>query len=159
MDAENIYPVFDWLWTSGQLSETDISMLPARGIETVINLALPTSSPALPGEADYVTREGMNYIQIPVEWEHPELQQLIAFFGVLKAFEGRRIWVHCAKNMRVSAFVFLYRRLCLEQPEAASSHPMQDIWVPNPIWQVFIEHAWSLRADPTYNWPAFSRQS
>ncbi|MDP2031372.1 MAG: hypothetical protein Q8K12_17190 [Thiobacillus sp.] len=86
MEAENIYPVFDWLWTSGQLSETDISMLPARGIETVINLALPTSSPALPGEADYVTREGMNYIQIPVEWEHPELQQLIEFFSVLKAF-------------------------------------------------------------------------
>lgn len=152
-----MYQVFDWLWTSAQLSETDIEKLPARGIETVINLALPTSSPALPGEADYVTREGISYIQIPVEWEHPELQQLIAFFGVLKAFEGRRIWVHCAKNMRVSAFIFLYRRLCMEEAEAASSHPLQDIWVPNEIWQGFIEHAWSLRAEPAYNWPAYSR--
>ncbi|MDP2267423.1 MAG: protein tyrosine phosphatase family protein [Thiobacillus sp.] len=159
MDAKNTHQVFDWIWTSGQLSETDISKLPTRGIETVINLALPTSTPALPGEADFVTREGMNYIQIPVEWEHPELQQLIAFFGVLKAFEGRRIWVHCAKNMRVSAFVFLYRSLCLAESEVASSHPMQEVWVPNAIWQAFIQDALSLRDDPAYNWAMFSRMS
>lgn len=157
MDAENVYQVFDWLWTSGQLSETDIATLPARGFETVINLALPTSTPALPGEADYVTREGMNYIQIPVEWEHPELRQLIAFFGVLKAFEGSRIWVHCAKNMRVSAFVFLYRSLCLAESEVAASHLMQEVWVPNVIWQSFIQNALSQRADSAYNWSAFSR--
>ena len=43
MDAENTHPVFDWLWSSGQLSERDINQLPALGIEAVINLALPTS--------------------------------------------------------------------------------------------------------------------
>jgi hypothetical protein len=46
-DAENIHQVFDWLWTSGQLSEDDIACLPALGIETVINLAPPTLSNAL----------------------------------------------------------------------------------------------------------------
>jgi hypothetical protein len=28
MDAENTYQVFDWLWTSGQLSARDIEQLP-----------------------------------------------------------------------------------------------------------------------------------
>ncbi len=42
MDAENTHQVFDWLWTSGQLSEKDIAGLTALGIEAVINLALPT---------------------------------------------------------------------------------------------------------------------
>lgn len=159
MDAENIHQVSDWLWTSGQLSETDISNLSARGFDAVINLALPTSSNALQGEAEWVTRQGMSYTQIPVDWESPKLQQLTEFFGVLKAFEGRKIWVHCAMNMRVSAFIYLYRRLCLDEGEAASSHPMQEVWVPNTIWQTFIQDVLSRRTDPACNWAAFKRAS
>lgn len=98
MDAENTLQVFDWLWTSGQLSEKDIACLPALGIEAVINLALPTSSNALPGEAEFVALQGIAYVHIPVEWERPELHQLVQFFGTLKAFEGRKFWVHCAKT-------------------------------------------------------------
>lgn len=141
MDAENTHQVFDWLWTSGQLSEQDISSLSGLGIEAVINLALPTSTNALHGEAEFVTRQGIAYIHIPVEWEQPELDQLTQFFGMLKAFEGRKVWVHCAKNMRVSAFIYLYRRLCLTESEEASVHPMREVWVPNQTWQIFIRKA------------------
>jgi protein tyrosine phosphatase (PTP) superfamily phosphohydrolase (DUF442 family) len=148
MDAENTHQVFDWLWTSGQLSEKDIARLPALGIEAVINLAPPTSSNALSGEAEYVTREGIAYIQIPVKWERPELDQLAQFFGVLKAFAGRKIWVHCAKNMRVSAFIYLYRKLCLAESEEVSIHPMQAVWVPNETWQAFIREASSAYTNP-----------
>ena len=31
MDAENTHQVFEWLWSSGQLSERDIAALPALG--------------------------------------------------------------------------------------------------------------------------------
>jgi protein tyrosine phosphatase (PTP) superfamily phosphohydrolase (DUF442 family) len=148
MDAENTHQVFDWLWTSGQLSEKDIASLPALGIDAVINLALPTSSNALNGEAEYVTREGIAYIQIPVQWEQPELDQLTQFFGTLKAFAGRKIWVHCAKNLRVSAFIYLYRRLCLAESEDVSLHPMQEVWVPNETWQAFIRDALSAYSNP-----------
>jgi len=55
MDAENARQVYDWLWTSGQLSQRDIASLPALGIEAVVNIALPTSPNALPGEAELVT--------------------------------------------------------------------------------------------------------
>jgi protein tyrosine phosphatase (PTP) superfamily phosphohydrolase (DUF442 family) len=141
MDAENTHQVFDWLWSSGQLSENDIASLPALGIEVVINLALPTSSNALLGEADFVTRNGIAYIHIPVEWERPELHQLVQFFDILKTFEGRKVWVHCAKNMRVSVFIYLYRRLRLAESEEASTHPMQKVWIPNDTWQAFIRNA------------------
>ncbi|NOU43428.1 MAG: phosphotyrosine protein phosphatase [Methyloglobulus sp.] len=138
MDAENTYQVFDWLWTSGQLSERDILDLPALGIDVVINLALPTSSPALPGEAELVTRQGLVYIQIPVEWEKPMPEQFSQFVGTLKAFEGHNIWVHCAKNMRVSAFIYLYRRLILSENKEDASFPMREIWTPNETWRAFI---------------------
>ena len=117
MDAENTHKVFDWLWSSGQLSEKDIASLALLGIEAVINLALPTSSNALHGEAEHVTRQGIVYIQIPVEWERPKLRQLEQFFGTLKAFEEHKVWVHCVMNMRASVFIYLYRRLCLAESE------------------------------------------
>lgn len=144
MDAENTHQVFDWLWTSGQLSENDIAGLPALGIGAVINLALPTSSNALSAEAELVTRQGIAYIHIPVEWERPGLHQLEQFFGTLKVFEGCNIWVHCAKNMRVSAFVYLYRRLCLGDLDEDALHPMREVWVPNETWQAFIHNALSM---------------
>jgi protein tyrosine phosphatase (PTP) superfamily phosphohydrolase (DUF442 family) len=141
MDAENTHQVFDWLWTSGQLSARDIEQLPDLGLEAVVNLALPTSSNALPGEAELVTRQGMAYVQIPVVWEKPELHQLEQFFGILRAYEGRKLWVHCAKNMRVSAFVYLYRRLCRGEGDEAASYPMREVWVPDEVWQAFIGQA------------------
>jgi len=138
MDTENTYQVFDWLWTSGQLSERDILGLPELGIDVVINLALPTSSPALPGEAELVTQQGLVYIQIPVEWEKPKSEQFAQFVGMLKVFEGHNIWVHCAKNMRVSTFIYLYRKLILSESEEEASLPMREIWTPNESWLAFI---------------------
>lgn len=143
MDAENTHQVFEWLWSSGQLSERDILALPALGIEAVINLAPPTSSNALAGEAELITRQGIAYVQIPVIWEKPEQHQLQQFFGALRAFEGRKVWVHCAKNMRVSAFIYLYRKLLLNEADDAAAQPMRQVWAPNPTWQAFINDALS----------------
>lgn len=141
MDAEHVHAVDDSLWTSGQLSVADIARLPALGVEAVVNLALPTSSNAVPGEADAVTALGLPYVQIPVPWERPEQRHLQQFFGVMDAFGGRKVWVHCAKNMRVSAFVYLYRRLRRGEPEEAARHPMSEVWEPNATWRAFIDEA------------------
>jgi protein tyrosine phosphatase (PTP) superfamily phosphohydrolase (DUF442 family) len=146
MDAESTHRVFDWLWTSGQLSAQDIAQLPALGVRNVINLALPSSTYALKGEAELVTGLGLNYIHLPVTWETPELAQLRKFFVILGSLQQEATWVHCARNMRVSVFVFLYRRLCLGESVDAASHPLREVWEPNPAWQDFIREA--LRSPP-----------
>jgi hypothetical protein len=102
---------------------------------------LPSSTVALKGEAELVTGLGLNYIHLPVTWEAPEVAQLRRFFLILQSFNEEPTWVHCARNMRVSAFVFLYRRLCLGESQEASSHPLREVWEPNPIWQDFISQA------------------
>ncbi|HEX5650043.1 MAG TPA: GNAT family N-acetyltransferase [Steroidobacteraceae bacterium] len=140
-DAENVHAVDEKLWTSGQLSPRDIERLPDIGIEAVVNLALPTSSNALPGEAEAITALGLPYVQIPVPWERPEPHHLRQFFGVMDAFDGRKVWVHCAKNMRVSAFVYLYRRLRRGEPDAVARHPMDEVWEPTGTWRAFIDQA------------------
>lgn len=139
VDAPNTRQVFDWLWTSGQLSLQDIARLPEFGIGAVVNLAPPTASNAVSGEAEAVAALGLPYVQIPVPWEQPEPQHLQQFFGVVDAFAGRRIWVHCARNFRVSAFVYLYRRLRLGEPHEVAQQPMCTVWQPNAVWQSFIE--------------------
>lgn len=141
MDAPNTFQVFDWLWTSGQLSEQDIDQLPRLGIHAVINLALPSSSNALPREAELITAKGLAYFQIPVVWERPELDQLQLFFNLLEALEGKNVWVHCAMNMRVSAFIYLYRKLVLEEADGLATFPMRLVWEPDAIWRAFIESA------------------
>ena len=146
-DAENVHAVGDRLWTSGQLSLHDIERLPSLGIEAVVNLALPTSSNAVPGEAETIARLGLTYVQIPVLWEQPELRQLQQFFGVMDALDGHKVWVHCAKNMRVSAFVYLYRRLRRGEPDGAARHPMDEVWVPNGTWRAFIDRALETATD------------
>ena len=140
-EAENVRQVYGGLWTSGQLSAADIARLPLLGIEAVVNLALPTSSNALPGEAEIVTQLGIAYAQIPVLWENPLQSQFDQFCGVLEVFNGRKVWVHCAKNMRVSAFVYLYRRLRRGESHDAAAQAMNSIWTPTPVWQAFIDDA------------------
>jgi RimJ/RimL family protein N-acetyltransferase/protein tyrosine phosphatase (PTP) superfamily phosphohydrolase (DUF442 family) len=139
-DAESVRAVSECLWTSGQLSARDVEQLPALGIDAVVNLALPTSPNALPGEAERVTSLGISYFQIPVAWERPTREDLRRFVGLMDALEGRRVWVHCARNMRVSAFVHLYHRLRGGVGEVAARYPLQTVWEPDGTWRAFIDH-------------------
>jgi len=138
MDAPNTHQVFDWLWSSGQLSISDIARLSLYKIDTVINLAPPTSSSALVGEAELITRLGINYIQIPVMWEAPDLLQLRRFCDLLDSLQGCPTWVHCALNMRVSAFLYLWRRIRRGEDHDTAAFPLNAVWQPDKRWQQFI---------------------
>lgn len=138
MEAENTHQVFGWLWSSGQLSVNDISNLATLDIEAVINLSLPNSTNALCDEFELVTAQNLTYINIPVEWEKPNPEQFFEFARILQDFSGGRIWVHCAKNMRASVFIYLFRKLILGESEDAASFPMRAVWRPNKIWWSFI---------------------
>ena len=59
--------------TSGQPTSEQFIDVKNAGYELVVNLALPTSTHALPNEADIVTSLGMEYIHIPVDWEMPQV--------------------------------------------------------------------------------------
>jgi protein tyrosine phosphatase (PTP) superfamily phosphohydrolase (DUF442 family) len=111
----------------------------AAGFELVVNLALPTSDHALPDEGSIVTGLGMSYIHIPVNFDHPEAQDFDAFCRLMDAFGERRVFVHCAANMRVSAFVFLYRVLHQRHPLAEAQQDLHAIWHPNDTWSCFIK--------------------
>ena len=57
----------------------------------------------------------------------------------MKKHQGKKIFVHCAKNMRVSAFVYLYRILYDNIPKEKAKESMEKIWKPSGIWKEFIK--------------------
>jgi protein tyrosine phosphatase (PTP) superfamily phosphohydrolase (DUF442 family) len=134
-------PISDTLATAGQPTEAEFAALVQAGYEIVINLALPTSDHALPNEKSTVEGLGMVYVAIPVVWENPTLADLDQFFQAMDIHQGRKILVHCALNMRVSAFVYLYRVLKLGLDPALAQRDLFAIWQPNERWQRLIDEA------------------
>jgi protein tyrosine phosphatase (PTP) superfamily phosphohydrolase (DUF442 family) len=105
----------------------------------VINLAMPTSPNALTEEAALCAQHGLDYQHLPVPWEAPTAEHLDRFFAAMDAAQAHKLLVHCALNMRVSAFMFLYRVLRLGETVEAASQDLHRIWTPNPVWRTFIE--------------------
>jgi protein tyrosine phosphatase (PTP) superfamily phosphohydrolase (DUF442 family) len=137
----NFLPIDDSLSTSGQPSEEQIRELAAVGYEIVINLALHDDLRySLPGEKALVEGLGMAYIHIPVRFDNPTEDDLLAFFRTMEKHENMKIHLHCAANMRVTAFLGLYRRLKQGKPENEAFEPMRSVWEPNDVWSTFIHN-------------------
>ncbi len=139
---ENIYnylKISDKIATAGQPSVEQFSYIKEAGYQVVINLALKDSSNALRNEKEIVEIEGMQYIHIPVIWENPTEDKLKEFIQVMKINLDKKVFVHCAANKRVSAFVYLYRRSEESIDEEIAKKDLHQIWVPNEIWQQFIQ--------------------
>src|SRR5436305_122506 len=130
--------VGDKLGTAGQPTQEQFRVLREAGFEAVINLALPTSDNALANEGSVVTGLGMSYVHIPVDFKAPTSQDFRAFCRVMEAFDERPVFVHCAANMRVSAFMFLYRVLYQRTAVADAERDLRAIWEPNEGWSHFI---------------------
>jgi len=128
------------LGTAGQPTPEQFPAIQRAGYEVVINLAMPTSPGAFPEEAQLVQALGMTYIALPVNWDNPTPEDVQAFFAAMAAHRDRKIFVHCALNMRVSAFVYLYRTQCLGVDPSLAKQDLHRIWVPEPHWQALIIH-------------------
>jgi len=140
-EIDHFLPISPTLATAGQPTAAQFQAVRQAGYEVVINLALPTSDHAIAEEPDLVRQLGMVYVAIPVVWESPTLDDLEQFFAALAAHSNRKVLVHCAKNMRVSAFVYLYRVLRLGTSPQQAQADLAKIWQPNPTWAAFMQRA------------------
>lgn len=123
--------------TSGQPSPSQFEDIAKAGYTSIINLAMPDSTNALPDEGGFVSEAGMNYFHIPVPFDAPKLEHLALFFKLMEALEGEKTWVHCALNWRVSAFMKHYQKSILKLTDA-DCVPMLESWEPDDIWRKFL---------------------
>jgi len=134
----NFLPIDERWATAGQPTAEQFPAIKQAGYEVVINLGMPDSPRAVVNEAQLVVAEGLVYIPIPVIWEAPTTEDLEKFFQAMVVNKGKKRFVHCIANMRVSAFTFLYRVLKQGVPLTEARQTLHQIWEPNPIWQAFI---------------------
>jgi len=140
-DPEAIY---NWqrldnrITTSGQPTEKQLADIHALGVRHIVNLGLHTHEKALPDEAASVSRLGMTYIHIPVDFQNPTDDDFDQFRAVMEQLKEVPVHVHCIANYRVSAFLYRYRRDVLGVGEATARAEMEEIWHPKGVWATFI---------------------
>ncbi|MEE4283634.1 MAG: protein tyrosine phosphatase family protein [Pseudomonadales bacterium] len=127
--------------TSGQPLAHQFQQIADVGYKTVINLAMPDSDNAIENEGNLVTATGMSYIHLPVDFAAPTADHAQRFFGLMQTFESAPVFVHCAMNLRVSAFMYLYLRHVKGYDEASARSPMIEKWAPHmdTVWRDFLE--------------------
>jgi protein tyrosine phosphatase (PTP) superfamily phosphohydrolase (DUF442 family) len=139
-EITNFVPLTDDIGTSGQPTADQFEAIAAAGYRAVINLALPSSEHAVADEGSIVTGFGMSYFHIPVKFEAPTVEDALTFFGVMDALAGKKVWVHCVVNARVSAFLYQYLKTMKGFEEQVARSPVLERWEPrmDATWRAFL---------------------
>ncbi len=135
----NYVKINELISTSGQPKIEELELIANEGFEVVINLAIPTTSNALENEDKIVSSLNMSYIHIPVDFENPKLSDLKLFLNILQALGANKVWIHCAKNYRVSAFMYVYHKYILHTPFEQIDLSIFDMWQPSLVWQELMK--------------------
>ncbi|MBF7686978.1 protein tyrosine phosphatase family protein [Acinetobacter rathckeae] len=133
--------VHEHLFTSGQPSAEQLQHIKEYGISTVINLALGDSPDHLTNEDHICLDLGLNYIQLPISWETPAPEQaLFALDTIDFLVQTQSVWVHCAKNLRVSALVYLYRQYYMGMDMVEAQQLLEQVWELNETWTGLVHN-------------------
>jgi protein tyrosine phosphatase (PTP) superfamily phosphohydrolase (DUF442 family) len=135
----NYVKINELISTSGQPKIEELELIANEGFEVVINLAIPTTSNALENEDKIVSSLNMSYIHIPVDFENPKISDLKLFLNILQALGANKVWIHCAKNYRVSAFMYVYHKYILHTPFEQIDLSIFDMWQPSLVWQELMK--------------------
>ncbi len=135
---KNFRLIDDKLATAGQPTAEQFRIVRASGYQSVINLLPADSRSALAAEAALAAEQGLRYHHLPVAWEAPGAEDFARFCALMQEEAGRRVFVHCAANKRVSVFVFLYRVLKLGVPREVAQRDLLAVWEPDAVWSGFI---------------------
>jgi protein tyrosine phosphatase (PTP) superfamily phosphohydrolase (DUF442 family) len=144
----NFLPLAENLLSSGMPTAEQMADVSSVGVRLVINLAPFDPERDLPNEDGLVKSLGMEYVNIPVEWDSPTRQNLESFMNVMDAHRRDKVFVHCRANFRATGFITLYRVLRLGWKREDAFIYLRRIWNPAdyPIWQKFLEDSLAGRA-------------
>jgi len=124
--------------TSGQPTEEQFREISKASYLAVVNLAMPDHRDSIDNEGKIVTELGMAYFHIPVPFDNPTNEHVRLFCKIMEALKGKKIWVHCIMNYRVSAFMFHYLSKVESIGESESMSPIFKSWKPDNKWQEIL---------------------
>jgi protein tyrosine phosphatase (PTP) superfamily phosphohydrolase (DUF442 family) len=137
--APNVVEISPRLVTSGQPSAEALAGLKVNAFEAVIYLAPPTVPDAVRDEQLIVTRQGLIFINIPIQFDNPTESDFETFASALSGLGSRKVLVHCQINLRASVMVFLYRAIILKEEPRIAYEAVAGVWSPDGRWRRLIE--------------------
>jgi protein tyrosine phosphatase (PTP) superfamily phosphohydrolase (DUF442 family) len=137
-EIKNFIEIGDLIATGGQPSESQLTDVASAGYQVVINLGLLDPKYCLRDEAGLVAGLGMEYHHIPVVFTDPKTDDFRRFVDVMFSHRDHKVFIHCALNWRVSAFVALYGELHLGWPRSKADAHIRSLWEPNDVWSEFV---------------------
>jgi protein tyrosine phosphatase (PTP) superfamily phosphohydrolase (DUF442 family) len=144
-DIVNFVEIDGKTGTAGLPTPEQFAAARDEGYEVIVNLLPSTQDNALKGEDAIVRALGFEYHYIPVVWLAPQPENFTDFCAVMKKVEGKKVLIHCAMNMRVTAFFSTYAQKYLGWSTAQADALIARVWDANPnykmpdVWRAFIE--------------------
>ena len=138
-DIANYMKIKNNLSSSGQPTDIQFPFIQKTGFTVVINLSTTDFVESNPkNEADLVTRLGMKYYHIPVDFYNPEWDCFDRFVNTMKDLSGEKVWVHCLVNARASSFIYKYRVTVLGEDPQEALWDLREVWEPFGPWKHFV---------------------
>lgn len=124
--------------SSGQPTREQFQTIAENGFERIVYIAF-TDNPNALADADLVVKGlGMEYMQVPVDFDNPLPDEFYAFADSMQRNTGKKTLLHCQVNARATAFSFLYRVIYEDVPVKEAKADMNTVWQPNAVWRDFI---------------------
>lgn len=130
----NFVRINDELATGGHIVDDGLDELKAQGVTLIVDLR--DKPPQY--HARKVEAAGIHYINVPVAWRSPQLEDFRKFRDAMNSNPDAHVLVQCQANYRASAFTYLYRILELGAPEAEARAAMNQVWEPEGTWAEFV---------------------
>ena len=107
-------------------------------MQRVVYLAFTDHETSLTNEDRVVRDLGMAFVQVPVVWVNPTVEDFELFAAVMAQGGDQKTLVHCQVNWRASSFSFLYRVIHDKVPMDDAVVDLTSIWTPTEPWRQFI---------------------
>jgi protein tyrosine phosphatase (PTP) superfamily phosphohydrolase (DUF442 family) len=124
--------------SAGQPTREQFQVIADQGFERIVYIAFTNNNNAL-ADADQVVKAlGMEYMQVPVDFDNPLPDDFYAFADSMQRNTDKKTLLHCQVNARATAFSFLYRVIYDGVPVEEAKADMNTVWQPNAVWRDFI---------------------
>ena len=124
--------------SAGQPTREQFTTIAENGFERVVYIAFTNNPNALPDADQVVKGLGMEYMQVPVDYQNPLPDEFYAFADAMERNKQKKTLLHCQVNYRATAFSFLYRVIFEDVALAEAKADMNTVWQPNEVWRDFI---------------------
>jgi protein tyrosine phosphatase (PTP) superfamily phosphohydrolase (DUF442 family) len=138
LSAPNMNVVSPTLVTAGQPAAAALSSLGTQGFGAVIYFLPPTASGIVKDEAEILSRQGIAFVSLKIDFERPTERDYDAFAAAMAAQAGKKVLVHCQINLQASSMVFLHRVIVGKEDPDTAYQPVARLWSPPAAWKRFM---------------------